>query len=299
MSDQNSGEQLPAQTDSNVPAQLIDYGSYDIDTAKDESDQAARDAGGGTFYKWKAGPNILRVLPPPPGGTTPFKVRWRHWVDLPNGEAVKFNCPEKMAGQYCPVCEKAKKYKESADKGERDKGFNMSPNRRGLCSAIDRTNPDAGPIIVDMPGKKVYDPLLSMRQDKRGGGDFTDPVHGFDVIVKRSGGQKKNTDYEVLADRNNTQLADTVEVMNSWIMGQPDLSTYMRVPTPEEIRDSFNDALNTDEAAAAPASAPQLAPRAQAQAPAPQTRTAQDAVMDTSAAEPGEARPVTDDDIPF
>jgi hypothetical protein len=181
----------------------------------------------------------------------------------------------------------------------------MSPTRRGLCCAIDRTNPDAGPVIVDLPGKKVYDPLVSMRQDTRGGGDYTDPVNGFDVIIKRTGGQKTNTDYEVLADRSNSQLADTVEQMNAWIMGQPDLTAYMGVPTPEEIRDMFNEALHgPQQQGAAPVDAPQIGgatqppPQQPAQPRAAPQRTAQDAVMDTTAT-PTATSTVTDDDIPF
>lgn len=295
----NGNGQPPATQGSNVPAQLVQYGSYDVEAAQHESEEAAKATGGGEWYKWKNGANILRILPPPPGGSTPFKVRWRHWVDLPNGEAVKFNCPEKMAGAYCPVCEKAKKYKESGDKAERDKGYNMSPTRRGLVAAIDRTDPDRGPVIVDLPGTKVYDPLVSMRQDQRGGGDFTHPVQGFDMIIKRGGTGKKNTGYEVLADRNNSQLADTVEQMNEWILGQPDLSKYMQVPSPEEIRDMFNEALHgNSNDAAAPASAPQISGNAPQPQAAPPQRTAQDAVYDTTATE-GSSQPVTDDDIPF
>lgn len=296
MNDPNNTAPVPH--DPQVPAQLVQVGSYTVDAAQAESEEAAKHTSGGEFFKFKVGPNILRFLPPPPGGDSPFKIRWRHWIDLPNGEAVKFNCPKKMAGQHCPICEKADAYKASADKNERDKGWNMSPSRRALANAIDRTASTDGPVIVDMPGKMVYDPLVSMRQDARGGGDFTDPMQGFDVIVKRTGeGKKKKTGYEVLADRNNSQLADTVEQMNDWIMTQADLAGYMSVPTAEEIKEMFAEAMaegGATAAASAPATAPRIAAPPQ-QPAASRQPTAQDRVHDTEVV----SGAVTADDIPF
>lgn len=285
------------QPNTTALATLVDYGNYDVDEAASESSEASKHTGGGEWYKLKAGPNILRLLPPGPGGKSPFKVRWRHWVDLPGGQSVKFNCPKMMGGKFCPICEKAEQYKQSPEKAARDKGFAMSPSRRALFAAIDRTDPDRGPVIVDVPGTSVYDPLVSMRQDQRGGGDFTHPISGFDVIIKRTGaGGKQGTNYEVLADRNNTQLADTVEQMNEWILGQPDLSKYMTIPTPDEIKEMFAEAMGQADAnaprGAAPASAPKLGAGA-----ARGGRTAQSEVLDTSASE--ESPEITDDDIPF
>lgn len=297
--DPNTYGNMPVPPPSD-PGALVAFGSYDQEAATAEAEQASKDASGGDWYNLKDGPNVLRILPPRPGGRSPFRIRWRHWLDLPNGESVKFNCPQKMTGEHCPVCERAEQMKTSADRTERDRGYAMSPQRQAIATVIDRSNPDKGPQLVQFPGKSVYDPLVNMRNDPRGGGDFTHPLSGFDVIIKRSGSGKKKTRYEVLPDRNNSQLADTVEQMNDWIMSQPDIAAYCGAPTSQEIRDMISEAMGTGGQAqpnrAAPAAAPMIggavpaAARPAAQPPAGQSAAQQ---MHQPPAYAG------DDDIPF
>lgn len=252
----------PQQGGTNLPAGLVAFGSYDQQQAEQDAKEAEKYGGGSDWYNLKDGPNVLRILPPKPGGKSPFMVRFRHWLDLPNGESVKFNCPQKMAGQYCPICERADQLKKSADRNERDQGFSLSPQRQAIAVVIDRTDPDKGPLACQLPGKTVYDPLVNMRNDSRGGGDYTHPINGFDVIIKRSGKGKKGTKYEVLPDRNNSQLAESIEQMNEWIMGQPDIATFCAIPTAQEISDMIAEATgqggNRSQQMQAPAPAPAI-----------------------------------------
>lgn len=300
---------LPAQTQATAaPALNIDpttglvmVQGYTAESAADEAAEAAKLGGGGTFFKFKTGANIARILPSiDPAHPSPFYVRHRHWIDLPNGEAVKFNCPQMMGKQHCPLCEKAKSLK--ANEATKQKGWKMSATRRALAVVIDRTNPDAGPMIMDMPGKKVYDPIVAMRQDTRSGGDFTHPSTGFDLIITRTGTGSEGTDYSVMPDRNNSPLADSAAQINEWLSNMPDMAPYMAVPTAAQIKEMFDKAVHGDATTgSAPAPAPQVGAPVQAQTRtmprAAASQTAESMVHGGGAAVNAEV--ITADDIPF
>lgn len=238
---------------------LVAVQSYTIEAAREEADKAEKLANKSAWFRFKNGPNVLRIFPSTdPQHPAPFWIRFRHWIDLPNGESVRFNCPRGMAGQKCVICEQSDLYKKSDS--TKTKGWKMSAQRKALCIAIDRTDPDKGPQIVDLPGKTVYDPLVAMRNNPRAGGDYTDLRFGFDVIITKTGSGEQKTTYTVAADRNNSPLADTVEQMNEWVRSMPDLAPHLVVPTNEEIQAMFNKALNGDSSTNTSSVAPAPAP---------------------------------------
>jgi hypothetical protein len=98
---------------------------------------------------------------------------------------------------------------------------------------IDRNSPDSG-VKVFAFGKKIHEQLVAFRKNKRTGGDFTHPITGFDIIIEKSGEGLK-TKYNVMADRNVSQLAETEEEIDEILKIANDLDRYAQVPELSEI----------------------------------------------------------------
>ena len=260
----------------------------DTAAAQDQAESnSAASGGSGSFYEIKDGANILRILPSvDPKNPSPFRIRWRHWVNLPGGGSVKFNCPNKMGGGTCSICDKANSLKASPDQAVRDKGFKMSPTRRAMFIAVDRNDEEKGPQICDFPAKSVYDPIVALRTNSRNGSDFTDPKDGFDIVITRTKGAR--TSYSVMPDRQNSALG-TPEQATEWVSAVPSIDHMMRVPTNDEVREMFQKAMHGVAGDTTTRPAPAVAPRAGVSAEDRIEAQAQSTVEPT----------VADDDIPF
>jgi hypothetical protein len=70
---------------------LQKYGGYSEEAAKAEQEELEK--GGGDFMKLEVGKNVIRILPPPIGHTTPFIVVHQHFIKLPGMDSpASFNC---------------------------------------------------------------------------------------------------------------------------------------------------------------------------------------------------------------
>lgn len=203
---------------------LVKYGSYSIE----ECDRDAAEMSASEFYKVKEGENIIRVPPPPPGKTSPIKIVDQHRIEMGDGRTLVFICP----GTGCPACAKFHELRRSRDSVVRDMAFEtFKPRRRAYMNVIDRENPERGPIVWEF-GKTVIEDIKKIRSSTRGGGDFTHPEKGFDLIVDRVGTGKNDTKYKVIADRQCSPLGDM-----SWIEKQVDLDEFCMQKSLEEIED--------------------------------------------------------------
>lgn len=208
---------------------LGEYGSFDLEAAENELDDLNRSQS--QFLKLAVGNNVVRLLPPPLGRNTPFVVVWQHFIKLPGATApVVFNCPRMMARKTCPACAKAEKLGNSRNSADRDAAREFWATKRIFASVIDRTDEEAGPKILGF-GKSIYEALLALRTDSTAGGDYTNPLKGFDINIKRTG-TGLETRYDVLSARRNSALGDM-----EWIGMAPDLRELARVPTADEIRE--------------------------------------------------------------
>jgi gp32 DNA binding protein like len=241
---------------------LVQYGGYSEEAAKAEQEEAEK--GSTDFMKFAAGKNVVRILPPPIGRSSPFQVVHQHFVQLDGMTAqASFNCPRMMAKRSCPVCGMVDKLRASGNPVDYDRAGDLLPKLRVYCAVIDRAKPEQGPRVLAF-GKSVHKVLTAIREE----GDFTHPTDGFDIIVNRKGTGKTDTEYDTRAARSNSPLAETVEQMNDWIKGQPDVTMYGRVPSDDDLR----RILNLSDAAPRRPDA-----KGVRQAPA---RTAQDDVLD-------------------
>jgi len=213
---------------------LVKWGTYDAGAAKQEKEDLAKE-GGGAFMKLAVGKNVVRILPPAPGRTTPFQVVHQHFVRLPTApDPVVFVCPRMTVKQPCPVCAQADKLRATGNQADRDKAWELTPRRRVFCAVIDREAPELGPRVLAF-GKQIHEELVSLRDDEDSGGDFTHPVNGYDIIIERKGSGKNDTEYKVRRAKNETPLSPDAAEMAEWAEALPDLAQFTRVKALTEI----------------------------------------------------------------
>lgn len=174
--------------------------SKNVQKYKDwDEEQVSKDQGamtsGSAFWKAKEGRNVVRFLPAlsnwPHG---PFMIVSEHIIQMPAVGIRSFPCPRILAKKPCPVCVKAEELNNSTSKKDKDAASAMFARRQVYSNIIDRAMPDKGPQTFKF-GKTVWDGLRGVRDES---GDFTHPVKGFDIIIRREGSSKDNTRYSVL-----------------------------------------------------------------------------------------------------
>ena len=204
------------------------WSGFSVDEAKEEEKLLA-EMGKGKFHKLVDGKNRLRFLPAKIGQKTFIKTH-QHFVKVGDQEGVlAFNCPRRMANQPCVVCTDAEYLGATGSSTDYELAGKLFAQFRVFANVIDREHPEAGPVTFAF-GKKIYEALVKLRADEQDGGDFTDPEGGFDIIIVKSG-TGLQTKYETRASlKGSTPLGDM-----TWIDVQPDISRYVRVPTPEEL----------------------------------------------------------------
>lgn len=211
---------------------IVKWGSYDAEAAQAEADDLAK-SGGSKFFKFKVGKNLLRILPPPVGKKSPFRVVWQHSWNV-NGEFRSVTCPRYEAKEPCPACTKADQLRGSTNPADQERAKDFFARRRIFANAIDREHPEEGPQVVAF-GKTVHEALVALRTDPDAGGDYTHPESGFDIVIERKGTGKNDTEYKVLAARKSTPLGDL-----TWIDQQANLEQFAKVMTPDEMRERLS-----------------------------------------------------------
>ena len=223
-----------------MPQNAIDYGefgTYDVGEVKREQCWLKQVGGGTKFMKLVEGQNVVRFLPPKKGMNTPFVYVFQHFITLPGAMfPIVFACPRCMRNEACPACIKSDKLMKTGNKADTDAGRSLWATRRTYANVIDRLEQGAGPKTLGF-GKQIHDDLTKIRENEAVGGDFTHPVRGFDIFITREGRGKTDTSYSVLAARFPSELGEP-----AWIQQQSDLSSFLRVPTWDEIKQLFASA---------------------------------------------------------
>lgn len=213
------------------PMDLSDLADFDADI------QAS---GNNEFVKLKEGTNKLRLLPAMPGQKLPFIKVMEHFLeDLPGqkGKTFKFVCPRSMSKgkMRCPACAHSDQLKSTGNPLDNDTAFQWSARLQIYANVIDRKREEDGPKVFAF-GKKIWNQLKPILEDKHDGGDASNPGEdGFDIIVVRKG-TKKDTDYSVRTARKNSSLTDDPDVLETWLEGRKNLEKYKTLPDPEELK---------------------------------------------------------------
>jgi hypothetical protein len=213
---------------------LVRYGTYDLEEAKEDR-QEFDSRGDSRYLTIKEGKTIVRMVPPLPDRKK-WIVTMCHWIDVPTVGRVRFNCPRLMGKQFCKTCELEKKLLATGDTHDEKRAKSIKAKRRCYANVIDRAHEADGPKVFEF-GVMIEDQLIALREDEDEGGNFVDPVKGFDLKIIRKGTGQNDTEYKVLAANKGKVLPlhEDVAKMNEWIEGQSDLLKFAKVPTADEI----------------------------------------------------------------
>jgi len=212
---------------------FYDYGDWDDDAATEEDEELKR--GSGDFRRIEPGKVRVRFLPPPPGQRNPWKKVFQHFVKPPGrGEdPIVFPCPKREANRPCPICRHADRLFRTGAQADKDLAFDLYPNMRIFAEVVVRGEEDRGVQILPF-GKMIYGKLMKIRRDPDSGGNFTHPLHGFDIIIEREGTGKRDTRYDTRTVMQQSPLG-TPEQMELWLDPdeRKDLNRFA-VPVPVE-----------------------------------------------------------------
>ncbi len=212
---------------------LAKWGEWGDDAAA--QDAAATKAGQKSYMKLAEGDNIVRFLPPRLGKPSPLATTYSHYLELPDGRKVSFNCPRLMAHRACIVCAKGEQLRNSRSMTDQKAGKRMFPRIRVYANVIDRNAENVGVQILAF-GKSVMDSLTAIRQDKRKGGNFTHPESGRDIIITRKGTGQFDTEYIVSPDVSASPLHADPGQADEWLEMAYDLDAFTAVLDDEAIR---------------------------------------------------------------
>ncbi len=206
---------------------IVTYGDWSPDQMKRESQEMAS---GGDFWKAPEGKTSVRFLPPKLGWPSPFVIQHQHFVRMPGQERpVSFCCPREHEKKPCVCCKKADALETSGNSRDERMARNLRPQKRVMANIIVNPKDETAKPTIWTFGTRVFNQLKSIREDDEGGGNFLDPVKGFNIVVQRKGTGKDDTTYTLIPSRNLTQLANM-----EWINMQPDLRRLIRIPTVEQ-----------------------------------------------------------------
>jgi len=221
---------------------LVEYGEYDVNAAAEESKTVERETGS-EFLTIKAQKqrHRLRIVPPPKGKKSPFLVVFLHYIKV-DDETIVVTCPQKTPPKgerrKCPVCKEAERLAKSGNPVDRKAAWNLKPKLRVYANTVRKLK--GGDVDSEVKvwgfGKQIYDQLRDIREDIEEPIDFTHPIDGFDIMLKRTGSGARDTEYDVKLDRRESQLAPTNDEMNELILEQHDLEKkYATLPSDDEL----------------------------------------------------------------
>lgn len=205
---------------------LKKFAEFTIEDAEQAEEELAK-FGSPDFFKPQTGRNVVRFLPALAGEKWAVQVM-QHFVTPPGGgKSIGFVCPRVHAKRHCPACAKADQLRASGNPNDSETAKQLAPKPRIFANIVDRKNPEKGVQVFPFP-KQVFDQLLAIRKNETAGGDFTNPgPRGFDISIEKKG-QGIDTEYKVLAARDETPLGN-----DEWLEQLHDLKRYA-IPDTEE-----------------------------------------------------------------
>jgi len=140
-----------------------------------------------------------------------------------------------MAKKACPICVQANKLMATGNEKDYKKAKKFQPRRRIYMNVIVRGQESDGPKVWAF-GVMIEEQLYEIRKDPEEGGPYTNPVKGFDLIVRRKGTGQNDTEYTITpSTKRPSPLHEDAAQMNEWIESQPTHDRYMTILTPAQI----------------------------------------------------------------
>jgi hypothetical protein len=159
---------------------------------------------GGNVTFLKEGTTRIRILPVGEDEDWSFEM-----IHFYLGNEIKGVFSAASLGKPCPIMEHYQKLKET-DKNEAKK---IAPRNKALVVAIVYDDETGKKIDEEKSGKLLMVPsgILSQMIDlflDPDAGDFTDPVNGYDLKIRRTGKGKLDTEYTLSPVRNSSSIPE-------------------------------------------------------------------------------------------
>jgi hypothetical protein len=154
-------------------------------------EEEAMESGGVDYWKPKDGINVIRVLPKLKGWPGLFRHVREHYINTPTGRR-NYVCP-RVFNEQCAQCDYANELRGSPSKADQDLAYQLFSKKQVYTRLVDRAEPDKGVQIYKF-GKMVHSELKDLLEEE---GDFTHPVKGYDLKLRKKGSTQYDTEYKV------------------------------------------------------------------------------------------------------
>ena len=218
------------------------YGKLSQDALQQE-DQVIQELAPTKFNKIPEGENLYRFLPPRAGSNSIFLIASQHFVDVIPGitdKKMAFGCPRSINREPCVVCEKIEQLRTSGRPGDSTLADSLKPTIQIYANVIDRAHPERGPFPINLPRVSVYEELKKLFSSMHAGGDFCDPVNGFDIVITRVGKGREDTSYSVRNAMQRTPMAETEEEIDAIMERSMDLKVLIDCVIPPQLVAAFH-----------------------------------------------------------
>jgi hypothetical protein len=217
------------------------------------SDLAQYEATSGLLPRFKPpeGRTDVRALPPVHGLSSPMRFVWEHYIEVPGKERKLYLvCPkmqakqDKLPGRFCPACAHLDDIKLNARsaKAITEAEENFRPRRQTYMSVVIRGRESEGAKVWGF-AKTIFDLLIEMRLGN-GGTDYTHPISGYDIRIKRTG-TNKQTKYTIFRAGDGPLLADAT-ALDDLLEAAPNLNTLARVLPHDAVVEAWGEAFGED-----------------------------------------------------
>ena len=143
---------------------------------------------------------VTRIRPVPIGAENDWSLEIIYFY---LGKDIQGYISPRTFGKKCAVYDLYEELKSSKKASDQEFAKKMSPKRRFLVLAVrmkdekgKEVDAEAGVRLALMPNG-VFQEMLDLFLDEEGG-DFTDPLEGYDLKIKRTGKGQMDTEYSLI-----------------------------------------------------------------------------------------------------
>ena len=193
------------------------------------------------LFKPTEGKTIIRIVPWKERPDNPFIELYFHYLGR------KTHLSPLTNGNADPIAEFSDKLADTGDKDDWKHSRQFHPKLRTFVPVIVRGEEEKGVRMWGF-GKTVYEALLAVISDPDYG-DITDIESGRDIGLEFIPQQKSDTNFaqtKILVKPKETALSDDAEVLEAWLIEQPDVSEIWDEPSYDDLKSFLDRFLNPE-----------------------------------------------------
>ena len=158
----------------------------------------------------------------------------------------KVYCPLQMKNEPCPICKVVEELKKSKNKDDVQLASKLALRHRIRFLVIDRDNESDGPLFFET-SKDNGNIIIGYFNDSDYG-NLDDPEEGYDIKVKRTGSNSKDTRYKITPRPMTSKLIENkegeidYETIFGWIEKMPNINdiSKLRIFNADELTALLN-----------------------------------------------------------